>query len=216
MDAFSSLATFFKGGGPFMYIILAVGVFILAISVERFIVIQRAAGTNVKRFLDDLTTKLQRGDAEGARVLCNKMKSPAGEVALAICTTPTRDDEKLQNAADGAATLVLPPLTRRLPHLNTLANVATLLGLLGTIFGLTTAFSAVGAADPAQRSAFLAAGISQALSTTAFGLIVAVPALLMHGYLVGRVEMVVEHVDEVGVKLVRLLGRPTSDTKRAA
>jgi biopolymer transport protein ExbB/TolQ len=86
-----------------------------------------------------------------------------------------------------------------------LANAATLLGLLGTIFGLTTAFAAVDAADPSQRSAFLAAGISQALNTTAFGLIVAVPALLVHGFLVSKVEGIVDSVDALSVRLISLL-----------
>jgi len=105
----------------------------------------------------------------------------------------------------------LPALSRRLPYLSMLANVATLLGLLGTIFGLTTAFAAVGAADPSQRSAFLAAGISQALNTTAFGLMVAVPAMIAHSFLVGRVEGIVEQIDEVSVKLVRAMtGRTES------
>jgi biopolymer transport protein ExbB/TolQ len=98
-----------------------------------------------------------------------------------------------------------------------LANVATLLGLLGTIFGLTTAFSAVGAADPAQRSAFLAAGISQALNTTSFGLIVAVPTLVAHGFLVSTVERIVEQVDDVSVRLVRGLAKlRQTQTRQAA
>ncbi|NNE08589.1 MAG: MotA/TolQ/ExbB proton channel family protein, partial [Gemmatimonadetes bacterium] len=108
-------------------------------------------------------------------------------------------------AAEGEAAVALPPLTRRLPHLSMLANVATLLGLLGTIFGLTTAFAAVGAADPSQRSAFLAAGISQALNTTAFGLIVAVPTLLLHAFYVAKVERIVEQADEMSHRLIQVL-----------
>jgi biopolymer transport protein ExbB/TolQ len=88
-----------------------------------------------------------------------------------------------------------------------LANVSTLLGLLGTIFGLITAFSAVDAADPSQRSAFLARGISEALNTTAFGLIVAVPTLLLHGFLVSKVEAVVEAVDQATVRVIDALSR---------
>ena len=103
--------------------------------------------------------------------------------------------------------VALPPLSRRLPYLNMLANVSTLLGLLGTIFGLITAFSAVDAADPSQRSAFLARGISEALNTTAFGLIVAVPTLLLHGFLVSKVEAVVEAVDQATVRVIDALSR---------
>jgi biopolymer transport protein ExbB/TolQ len=120
------------------------------------------------------------------------------------------------SAADGEANLALAPYSRRISHIGLLGNVATLLGLLGTIFGLTTAFAAVGAADPSQRSAFLAAGISQALNTTAFGLIVAVPALMVHGFLVARVEAIAEQVDEVCVRLVRAMVQGGSAPAQAA
>jgi len=99
----------------------------------------------------------------------------------------------------------MPPLTRRLAHLNVLANIATLVGLLGTISGLITAFAAVGAADPSQRSAFLASGISMALNATAFGLLVAIPTLVTQGFLVGIVEGIAEQVEESGIRVVRAL-----------
>jgi len=207
MGFMTTVSNFFSGGGPFMYVILTCGVLILAIILERVFIIHRASAINTSKLLTDLVAMVKRGDLTGAQKACHGIKAPVAEVAYAMVSSGHRDEERLQAAADGAATLALPKLTMRLPHLNTLANVATLLGLLGTIFGLTTAFSAVGAADPAQRSAFLAAGISQALSTTAFGLIVAVPALVMHGMLVGRVEGVVSQVDEVTVRLIRTMSR---------
>lgn len=193
-----------------MFIILATGVVMVAIIAERFWVIGRAGSLNSGRFVKDVVKQLSAGDLNGAMTLCRKVKSPAGRVAYAIVSTQG-SEETLNNAADGAAVVVLPALSRRLPYLSMLANVATLLGLLGTIFGLTTAFAAVGAADPSQRSAFLAAGISQALNTTAFGLMVAVPAMIAHSFLVGRVEGIVEQIDEVSVKLVRAMtGRTES------
>ena len=211
MNVLTTFAGFFKNGGPFMFVILITGVAILAVALERFWVIGRAASFNSRRLTRDLMQKVTKGDISSATALCKKVKGPVATVAHAILSRNVRDEEKLQNAADGAATIVLPPLSRRLPYLSMLANSATLLGLLGTIFGLTTAFSAVGAADPAQRSAFLAAGISQALNTTAFGLIVAVPTLLLHGFLVSKVESVVEKVDETSIRLVQaLVGKGSS------
>lgn len=207
MSALSQFATFFQGGGPFMYVILVLGVFLLAGALERFWVIARASAWNGDKFTKDLADRVAKGDFQGARELARKVQSPMGQVAFAILSSHSRDEDSLLNAADGESAMVLPPLSRRLPLLSLFANTATLLGLLGTIFGLTTAFAAVGAADPSQRSAFLAAGISQALNTTAFGLIVAVPGMLMHGFLVGRVERIVEQVDGVTVKLVRALLR---------
>lgn len=205
MGAWSSIASFFNGGGPFMFVILGTAVLILSIVLERIWVIGRASAIDSQRFVKDLLQQVQKGDADAAAGLCKKVKSPAGRVAHAILSSRTNEEDSLNNAADGAAVVVLPRLSRRLPLLGMLANVATLLGLLGTIFGLTTAFSAVGAADPSQRSAFLASGISQALNTTAFGLMVAVPAMIAHSLLVGKVESIIEQVDEVSVRLVRAL-----------
>lgn len=220
MNPLAIFADFFKDGGPFMFVILLTAVLILAVALERFWVIGRAASFNSGKLTRDMLQRVTRGDTSGAVDLTRKLKGPVATVAHAILTRNHPDEDKLQNAADGAATIVLPRLSRRLPYLSMLANSATLLGLLGTIFGLTTAFSAVGAADPAQRSAFLAAGISQALNTTAFGLIVAVPTLLLHGFLVSKVEAVVEAVDETSVRLIQALagrsGGGTADRKSSA
>jgi len=207
MTMLSSIATFYREGGPFMHAILLVGVAILAIGAERFWVIARAASVNHGKLLRDALQKLAKGEASGAADLCRRTGGPVGHVGAAILSRHDADEASLQNAADGAATLALPRLSRRLQYLNILANVATLLGLLGTIFGLTTAFSAVSAADPAQRSAFLAVGIAQALNTTAFGLIVAVPTLILHGFLVSKVESVVDAIDEASVRLIEAVTR---------
>lgn len=205
MNELSAVASFFKGGGAFMYVILGCGVVIAAIVVERAIVIAKAVAVNSRRMADDLVRCASQGDMNGARNIAMQSNAPAARVAQAILRAAPADHVRLQGAGDDAATLALPPLTRRLPHLQMLANAATLLGLLGTIFGLTTAFSAVGAADPAQRSAFLAAGISQALNTTALGLIVAVPTLLLHGWLAGLVERVAEQIDDMNIRLSQAL-----------
>jgi biopolymer transport protein ExbB/TolQ len=207
MNPIASFAHFFKAGGPYMYAILAVGVVILAFVAERFFVIGRTAAFNAGKFTNDVVSRLAKGDVNGAAEMCRRTKNPVAQVSYAIISRADSDEERMQSAADGAAMVALPPLSRRLPYLNMLANVSTLLGLLGTIFGLITAFSAVDAADPSQRSAFLARGISEALNTTAFGLIVAVPTLLLHGFLVSKVEAVVEAVDQASVRIIDALSR---------
>jgi biopolymer transport protein ExbB/TolQ len=131
--------------------------------------------------------------------------APAARVAEGILQVAGEDPATVQSAGDDAAILALAPLSRRLSHLNVLANVATLLGLLGTISGLIVAFSAVGAADPSQRSAFMAAGISTALNATAFGLMIAIPTLVVQGFLVGKVERIAERVDEMIIRLSQVL-----------
>lgn len=212
MDLFSSLSAFFKNGGPFMYVILAIGVVALAIILERFWTLARAGSVDSGKFLRDVESRIAQGDFVGALSLAKQVDGPVARVASSVLSADMKNDDRLYNAAESAATLVLPPLSRRLAFLGVLANTATLLGLLGTIFGLTTAFSAVGAADPAQRSAFLAAGISQALNTTSLGLIVAIPTLLAHSFLVGKVETIVEQVEETTARVTQAILRGTRRT----
>lgn len=198
-----------------MYIILATAVLIAAISIERFLVISRASRLNSARFLDDLLRQVASGKLDNASILCRKVDSPASQVALSLICATDRRREMLIETGEAESALALSPLASRLNHLGMLVHVATLLGLLGTVFGLITAFSAVGAADPSQRSAFLAAGISQALNPTAFGLIVAVPTLLIHSFLAGRLESTAGGIDAIAYRLADALAAPVRAGERA-
>ena len=215
MNELSGLASFlassFKSGGLVMYAILGIGVIAAAIALERFIVIVGASVLNGRKLTNDVLNYINRGDLTSARNVSRMSNAPAAQVVQAVLSVPEIDENKLQSAAEDATALALPPLTRRLAHLNVMANIATLVGLLGTITGLITAFAAVGAADPSQLSAFLAGGISMALNATAFGLIVAIPTLLTQGFLVGLVEGIAEQVEESGIRVTRaLLGSPAA------
>jgi biopolymer transport protein ExbB/TolQ len=210
MSFLSGLASLYREGGLFMNFILATAVFVVAIAVERLIVLLPAASLNTRKLVQDLVSFVNAGDVNSARNLSRLSNAPAARVAFAMIQASGGGDDKVQAAADDAATLALAPLQRRLQHLGLLANCSTLLGLLGTISGLITAFSGVGAADPSQRSAFLAAGISTALNTTSFGLMVAVPTLLVQGYLAGMLDGIHEQVDEVTIRLGQVLSRQTA------
>ncbi len=211
MSELAGLASFFKQGGLVMYAILGIGVVAAAIALERFIVITGSSRLNGRKFTNDILNYINRGDLTSARNASRLSTAPAAQVVQAVLAVPELDENKLQSAAEDATALAMPPLTRRLAHLNVLANIATLVGLLGTITGLITAFAAVGAADPSQRSAFLAGGISMALNATAFGLIVAIPTLVTQGFLVGLVEGIAEQVEESGIRVTRaLLGSPAA------
>ena len=201
----SFLASSFKEGGLVMYGILGIGVVAAAIALERFFVITGAAVLNGKKLTNDVLAQINRGDVNAARNVSRKSNAPAAQVVQAVLSVQELEESKLQSAADDAIALAMPPLTRRLAHLNVLANIATLVGLLGTITGLIRAFAAVGAADPSQRSAFLAGGISMALNATAFGLLVAIPTLVTQGFLVGLVEGIAEQVEESGIRVSRTL-----------
>jgi biopolymer transport protein ExbB len=100
----------------------------------------------------------------------------------------------------------VPRLEKRTQYLATLANIATLLGLLGTIIGLIEAFSAVANADPSEKAALLSRSISVAMNTTAFGLIVAIPLVLCHALLQTKTLEIVDSLEMAGAKLLNLLG----------
>src|SRR5215831_16945347 len=205
MNVISSIATFYKEGGMYMHAVLVIAVVVAAIIVERLIVIGRATSLNGRKFTDDLVRFASRGDLMGARNVSTQSNAPVARVAQAMLHTAGHDEASFQSAADDAAVLVIPDLAKRLPALNVFANSATLIGLLGTITGLITAISGVGVADAAQRSAYLASGISEALHTTAFGLIIAIPTLLIQGWLNSRVENIAQDCDEMSIRLGRAL-----------
>ena len=207
MNVLSAIATFYKQGGIFMHAVLVIAIVVIAIILERMIVIGRAAAIDGRKLTDDLVRAAGRGDLNGARQIVMGSNAPLARVAREILQTGPADAETLQSAADDAATLVLPELTRRLAYMGMLANSATLIGLLGTITGLITAISGVGVADAAQRSAHLAAGISEALHTTAFGLTVAIPTLLLQGWFSGRVDAISEQIDELAIRLSKTMAK---------
>jgi biopolymer transport protein ExbB/TolQ len=207
MNALSVVATFYKQGGIFMHAVLVIAVLVIAIIVERMIVIGRAAAIDGRKLTDELVRAAARGDLNGAKQLSMASGTPLARVAQEMVQIGFTAEETLQTAADDATTLAMPELTRRLSYLGMLANSATLIGLLGTITGLITAISGVGVADAAQRSAHLAAGISEALHTTAFGLTVAIPTLLVQGWLSGRVDGIAEQIDELTIRLSKAMAK---------
>jgi biopolymer transport protein ExbB/TolQ len=207
MNALSTIATFYKQGGIFMHAVLVLAIVIAAIVVERMIVIGRAAAVDGRKLTDDLVQRAGRGDLNGARQSAMSSHTPLARVAQEMLQTGFADEETLQTSADDATTMAMPELTRRLTYLGMLANSATLIGLLGTITGLITAISGIGVADAAQRSAHLASGISEALHTTAFGLTVAIPTLLIQGWFSGRVDGIAESIDELSIRLSKAMAK---------
>ncbi|GAC1688349.1 MAG: hypothetical protein NVS9B3_06930 [Gemmatimonadaceae bacterium] len=205
----SSLLEYYRNGGPIMNFILIVALVGLAVFLERFYVIVIKGHVNGRAFIERVIQLVRAGKTDDAIKLCAQSKAALPDMGLLILRSRTRDEGDLQNVADAAALSVIPRLTRRLQYLPMLANVATLIGLLGTIFGLRAAFSAVSAATAAERSAALASGIAIALNATGFGLLTAVPLSVAHAYLVSQAETTIEHVDEFSVRVINaLIDRP--------
>ncbi len=204
-----NLIQYFQAGGPIMYPILVVAVIGLAVFLERLYTIVVRSQINGRAFIERIIQLVRAGKTEDAIKLCQQSNAVLPDMGMLILRSRSRDEADLQNVADAAALAVLPRLTRRLHYLPMLANVATLIGLLGTIVGLQHAFASVGFASAAARSGELAKGISIALYATGFGLATAIPLTMVHAYLVSQAEGIIEQVDEFQVRLINaLIDRP--------
>jgi biopolymer transport protein ExbB len=152
----NTVLEWYRNGGPVMNAILLVAVVGLAVFLERFYTIVIRSKINGRAFIERIIQLVRAGKVEDAIQLCAQSNAALPDMGLLILRSRSRDESDLQNVADAAALAVIPRLTRRLQYLPMLANVATLLGLLGTIFGLREAFQSVSMAAAAERSEKLA------------------------------------------------------------
>ena len=206
MDTYNLIIRFFQNGGPFMYpiaIVLTVG---LAIAIERWLVLTASRASNRKAF-NDIMSSL--GNREFKSVISAGQDSSVPmyrivAAGIARFLNNNRRDE-IESAMEEGVMEALPRLEKRTQYLATLANVATLLGLLGTIVGLLAAFTAVATAAPAEKASMLSSSISVAMNTTAFGLISAIPLLLLHAVLQTKTAELVDSFEMAGVKVLNAL-----------
>jgi biopolymer transport protein ExbB len=198
---FYTMIAFFQKGGLFMYPILLVFSVGIAIVVERWIQLNRIQLANQKMW-KALQPVLVKGDFEKAREMVNKDKSSMAQMlgmGLARQGAVRRRDD-IEIAMEESMMEIIPQLEKRTPYVGLLSNIATLLGLLGTIMGLIEAFTAVANANPAEKADLLSASISVAMNTTAFGLMVAIPLLLFHAKLTSTTGQIVDSLEMASVK----------------
>jgi biopolymer transport protein ExbB/TolQ len=196
-----------NSGGWMMWVILVVSVIATAIALERAIALYLGCRLDTRRFLGRIIKMVDERDYAGAIEACNlRTRHPLPAVLLAGLSKANRRDKEIEKAMEAEMLGRLPRVRRGLGFLGLLGNVATLLGLLGTIFGLIRAFSGVSAASAAARQQVLAEGISIAMYTTAFGILVAVPILFAHNLLSGRMENILIRAEEGAVALIAALG----------
>jgi biopolymer transport protein ExbB len=188
-----SAIKFIQDGGFFMYPILLIMFIGLGIAIERIIFLSRVKKAN-KELWDAVYPSIQKGDTDKA---LKAVKDNETEIGRILEYGLTRMEEALME--------VMPRLEARTPFIATFANVATLLGLLGTVQGLIVAFAAIANADPAQKGDLLSSSISVAMNTTAFGLVVAIPLLLLYAFLQSRTGEVVESLEMASIKLLNAL-----------
>ncbi|MDF1526725.1 MAG: MotA/TolQ/ExbB proton channel family protein [bacterium] len=197
----NAMIGFFQKGGLFMYPILVVFVVGMAITVERWFELRRTRSTNSKAW-NALQPLLAEGDLDKARELVNKDRSVISkmlQMGLARVGA-VRRREDIEIAMEESLMEIIPQLEKRTPYVALFANIATLLGLLGTIMGLIEAFTAVANANPAEKADLLSASISVAMNTTAFGLMSAIPLLLFHAMLTSNTGHIVDSLEMASVK----------------
>ncbi|MFT4702435.1 MAG: biopolymer transport protein ExbB [Bradymonadia bacterium] len=200
------IADAFRNGGVWMYLILVMSIFAIAIIIERLIFLFFKYNINATAFMAQIQKLVMAGNIDRAIKLCNAAPSAAlPRVVKAGLTRANKGEVQIQNAIEETTLEVVPLVTRRTPALLAVANIATLLGLLGTIVGLIEAFAALETAAPEDRQRLLAGGIALAMNTTAFGLVVAIPTMLAHLFLSGVSKRIVEEIDQHSVRLENLL-----------
>jgi biopolymer transport protein ExbB/TolQ len=220
MDMYTTVVSFFQQGGPFMYpiaIVLGIG---LAIALERFAYLMNQMRVNRRDYEKILPLLKQKRARELAEVTRKSKSAMARIVADGMNRrSSSRRRSDIEYAMEEGLLEILPNIERRTPYLATFANIATLLGLLGTIIGLIAAFTAVANADPAEKATLLSQSISIAMNTTAFGLMVAIPLLLVHSMLQSKTAAIVESLEIAVVKFLNLMdgdAAPQAGAQKAA
>ncbi len=197
----------FYGGGPLeMGAIALVGLLSLTLIIERFYSL-RALTINKYDFNENLFGMILRGDLKQAITFCDSKPMPLTTTLKSglVQVLNKRPDEEVQVAMDAAILRETPRLEGWTGFLAVFGNLATLVGLFGTIVGLISSFGAVADADPATKATKLSAGIAQALNCTAFGLLVAIMSILAFGYFQVRVSRSINDMIESSMSLMNLI-----------
>jgi len=216
MDFFYSIVGFFASGGAFMYPILVVFAFGVAIAVERYVTLTIVTSKN-QAVWNKVQTLLANGDFDEAREMTGQDESTISQVlnmGLSLQGTVRRRDE-IEIAMEESMMEIVPRLEKRTPYVAMSSSIATLLGLLGTIMGLIQAFTAVANANPAEKADLLSASISVAMNTTAFGLMVAIPLLITHTVLTSKTGDIVDSLEMATVKALNVFSRRAKRTVEA-
>jgi len=207
MGVLNFLAEHYRAGGWGMHLILVVAIFAISISAERIWFVFIKSNVNAERFTREILNLINQGKLEQAKALANRSDAALYRITRAALSTAGGSMREIQDAVDEASLAELPRLDKRTAYLSMLANVAVLLGLLGTIMGLIKTFGALGGASAAEKATMLSEGISEAMNCTAFGLLTAIPSLIVFGLLQGRVTRINNDIDASMVPIINALAQ---------
>ena len=202
----NAMINFFQTGGVFMYPILFVFAFGIAIAVERYLKLTMVRNAN-RGMWDKLHPVLAKGDFDTARKMTEENKSTVSRLlntGLELQGAVRRRDD-IEIAMEETMMEIIPQLEKRTPYIALFSNIATLLGLLGTIMGLIEAFTAVANANPAEKADLLSASISVAMNTTAFGLMAGIPLLIIYVVLTSKTGEIVDSLEMASVKTLSII-----------
>ncbi len=206
MEIVYTVVRFFEAGGPFMFPILLVAAVGTAIAVERYITLTLVKARN-QNVWSQVQPVLVSGDFDKAREMTSKGDSAIAQLlSIGLARQgAVRRREDIEIAMDESMIEITPQLEKRTHYLATFANLATLLGLLGTVSGLIHAFGAVATVNPADKANLLSASISEAMNCTAFGLMTAVPIVFAHAFLQTKTGEVIASLEMAFVKFLNVL-----------
>ena len=193
----------FEKGGFLMYPIFICSLIAITIFFERMFYL-KSIKTKSKRFVLRVKDLVKKGSIELAVSACRKSPTPISEIMLAGLMKFGRGRDEMKEAIEDSANQEIPILERNLPTLSTIGNITPLLGLLGTVFGMVKAFNVIAVMGVGKPEA-LAGGISEALLTTAFGLSIAIPTIVVYNYLSHRVDKLIREMEVNCVDLIDLL-----------
>ncbi|MFH1131996.1 MAG: MotA/TolQ/ExbB proton channel family protein [Pseudomonadota bacterium] len=204
----------FKHGGWGMWPILALSIVAVGVTIDRAVCLIRAS-INKREFMGLLQKLVTQGNVASAIKACSATRKPLTRIVQAGLMKINRPDAEVKAAMDETALKEMPLIERRTGYLAMIGNVATLAGLLGTIIGLIKAFAGVSDADPSQKAALLAGGISEAMNCTAFGLLVGIVSLLAFSVLNGKTQSILDDINEVSARVMNLISSSRQATPTA-
>lgn len=199
----SAIVEFFRKGGNFMWPLLVLSIVGFAAIIERFITLQRAS-TNTKRFIARIIDELRTNGIRSAIETCQSTRGPIAAIVHSGLTKADQGPAAVEKAIEAAGGIEVAFLQRGLMIMGTVANVAPLVGFLGTVSGMINAFEAIAQAEQVSAK-LVASGISEALITTMTGLIVAIPVQIFHNYFISRIDRFIIEMEESSLDLVNEL-----------
>jgi biopolymer transport protein ExbB len=207
-EMIQTLAEFFKEGGPFMFVNVVTSAVAIAIIVERIVVLAFKLNLNAAPFMEQVQKLVLSGNVDRAVKLCGAAPNAAlSRVIRAGLTRANRGEQEVARSLEEAVLEVTPLVSKRIQPLWSLANIATLVGLIGTITGLIGTFKSLGAATPDMKQVMLSKGISEAMNNTAFGLTIAVVCIVAHLMLISKAKAMIEEIEYNALRLENLLSR---------